>query len=180
MLSTQLSLLLRCSPPVSIRSTLGPSTDNFSSAGEHTHKTYTPQEEDSVRQSRPKTDTSLGSKIISPVRKNHGITKSSEVLVIPDTHLVGAYFGMPTSPVSSPGMRSVQPVRQGHQGTCTAYVMTAFESRRRSCYVLSTDCDPFGKLPYRDLKLDLTSGSFEFSPCSPFLIEQTSVVPVED
>jgi hypothetical protein len=46
--------------------------------------------------------------------------KSSEVLVIPDTHLVGAYFGISTSPVSSPGTRSVQPVRQGHQGTCTA------------------------------------------------------------
>ena len=78
-------------------------TDNFSSAGEHTHKTYTPQEEDTVRQSRPKTDTSLGSKIISPVRTNHGIAKSFEVLVIPDTHQVGAYFGVPTSPVSSPG-----------------------------------------------------------------------------
>jgi hypothetical protein len=92
-------------------------TDNFSSAGEHTHKTYTPQEEDTVRQSRPKPDTSLGSKIISPVRINHGITKFSEVLSIPDTHLVGAYFGMPTSPVSSPGMRSVQPVRQDQNGT---------------------------------------------------------------
>jgi hypothetical protein len=47
-----------------------PVTDNFYSAGEQTHKTYTQQEEDIVRQSRPKTDTSLGSKIISPVRKN--------------------------------------------------------------------------------------------------------------
>jgi hypothetical protein len=45
-------------------------TDNFSSAEEHTHNTYTPQEKDTIRQSRPKTDTSLGSKIISPVRKN--------------------------------------------------------------------------------------------------------------
>ena len=87
---------------------------------------------------------------------------------------------MPTSPVSSPGMRSVQPVRQGHQGTCTACVMTAFESRRRSCFVLSTDSDPFGKLPYRDVKLDLTSGSFQFSTCSAFLNEQILVIPVED
>jgi hypothetical protein len=89
--------------------------DNFSSAGEYTHKTYTPQEKDTVRQSRPKTDTSLGS--TQPREEELGITKPSEVLVIPDTHLVGAYFGMPTSSVSSSGMRSVQPVRQDQQGT---------------------------------------------------------------
>ncbi len=36
---------------------------------------------------------------------------------------------------------------------------------------------PFGKLPYRHVKLDLTSGSFKFSTCSPFFSEQILVIP---